>query len=71
MIENVAVKQLTHYMQLVHSQKFQMFDYGQENGRRYKRSQPPEYDLSLVEIPIILKGLNSDTAVNVKVGFIH
>lgn len=51
-------KSLTHFKQLILSQKFQKFDYGEKlNQELYRSEKPPEYDLSsLKDIPLIICG---------------
>ena len=45
---------ILHYVQMIHSKKFQMFDYGsQENVVRYGMSEPPAYNVSLITHPKI------------------
>lgn len=37
-----------------------MFDYGAENMERYDSKHPPEYNLTLVDVPIVLMSSNRD-----------
>lgn len=49
-----CIKKLTHFKQLINTNRFQMFDYGEENTRIYGRSSPPEYDLKSVAVPTFI-----------------
>lgn len=50
-----SMMQFIHYGQLVASQKFRRFDFGDEgNMITYGQSAPPDYDLSKVTVPVVL-----------------
>lgn len=52
---------ILHYIQLVKSGRFQMYDYGvQGNLNKYKRKHPPIYDLAEITLPISLFSSPSD-----------
>lgn len=51
-VDNVSVKQLVHFSQLVQSGKFQKYDYESSNKNFYGISHPPEYNLSKITAPI-------------------
>uniref|UniRef100_A0A336KHF7 Lipase n=1 Tax=Culicoides sonorensis TaxID=179676 RepID=A0A336KHF7_CULSO len=52
-VDNISVKQLGHFAQLVHNAKFAMYDHGTlGNYKNYKSNHPPEYDLSKISVPI-------------------
>uniref|UniRef100_A0A336M115 CSON009489 protein n=1 Tax=Culicoides sonorensis TaxID=179676 RepID=A0A336M115_CULSO len=60
-IDNLSLKQLTHYIQIHDTGKLQQFDYGpNENYKRYKRKSPPEYDLTRIRVPITLMSAKYD-----------
>lgn len=68
--DNVAVKQLLHYIQIIRSGTFQLFDYGLEkNQLHYNNENPPAYNLSLVEVPLIYISLTKDDIVTPEVQF--
>lgn len=47
-------KQIQHYLQLQLSGKFRRFDYGEDNLRIYNTSNPPDYQLSNVKVPLYI-----------------
>ncbi|XP_070509089.1 lipase 3-like [Chironomus tepperi] len=47
-------KQLLHFLQLMHSERFHQFDYGTENMQKYGTEKPPDYDLKLVDAPVYI-----------------
>ena len=51
-------RNLIHYAQIVHAEKFQRFDFNKaSNLVKYGQTTPPEYDLSQYRVPIaIYKG---------------
>ncbi|XP_072762482.1 lipase 3-like [Anoplolepis gracilipes] len=50
-----SVKTVTHYAQGINSGKFRHYDYGQEkNLLIYNSSEPPDYDLTKIMVPIAL-----------------
>lgn len=52
-VDNISMKQLTHFAQLVRDGRFAMYNYGTiENRKRYKSDNSPEYNLTLIEVPI-------------------
>lgn len=57
------MKSFRHIQQITESYKFQMFDYGSNNIKIYNTSQPPEYNLSLIDVPITLMGANHDSRI--------
>lgn len=47
--------QFVHYGQLVESERFSRFDYGEErNMIKYGQSSAPDYDLSKIVVPVVL-----------------
>lgn len=46
-----------------------MFDYGAENNERYDSKHPPEYNLTLVDVPIVLMSSNRDGLIKPLVRF--
>lgn len=46
--------QLVHYGQLVNSNRFCRFDYGVENIDRYGQATPSDYNISMIEVPVVL-----------------
>lgn len=64
-IDNVSMKQLGHFAQVVHGTKFAMYDYGStENHKRYKSINSPEYNLSKIEVPTTVIYGSKDALVN-------
>lgn len=63
-----SLKSISHFVQLVRSKKFNMYDYGPEmNKIIYNSSDPKEYDLKLIEnFPIALLSGNEDRLANPK-----
>ncbi|XP_054263930.1 lipase 3-like [Macrosteles quadrilineatus] len=60
-----STKSVVHFLQIMNSGRFCMFDYGPEdNMLRYNRSTPPEYDLSSVDIPVAIFYSHWDTMVS-------
>ncbi|KAG6457964.1 lipase 3-like [Manduca sexta] len=54
-------KMLIHYLQLIKSGEFQMFDYGYiKNMEKYGESTPSSYDLNQVTVPVIIFSSSSD-----------
>lgn len=54
-------KTLTHYMQLIRSGSFQMYDYGMvKNLKSYNTEHPPKYNLSAINLPITVFSSASD-----------
>jgi lysosomal acid lipase/cholesteryl ester hydrolase len=57
----VATKTLLHYIQCYGSKKFQRFDYSaDENMRIYSSRYPPEYNMSLITVPLSMIASESD-----------
>uniref|UniRef100_V5GMQ9 Lipase n=1 Tax=Anoplophora glabripennis TaxID=217634 RepID=V5GMQ9_ANOGL len=51
----LSMKELKHYLQLVKSGHFRQFDHGELNNLEiYKKSSPPDYDISRVTAPVAL-----------------
>ncbi|XP_053669491.1 lipase 3-like [Anopheles marshallii] len=64
-LEDVSLKQLEHYRQIIASGRFQQFDYGYAvNLHRYKRDPPPDYCLWDVTARIALHYGNKDKTVD-------
>lgn len=57
-----STKNIVHFMQLITTGKFQMYDYGSplENLAHYKQFQPPLYDVSKVRTPVALYWADND-----------
>lgn len=67
-IDNVSLKQLAHFAQVVHNAKFARFDYGSvENRKHYKSTNPPEYNLTRIEVPITVIYGSKDALVSLTV----
>jgi len=66
----MSVQQLHHYMQLYRSGKFRKYDYGLNNYRIYGTSEPPDYNLSNVKVPIYMYRGTEDGLASRKVSFI-
>lgn len=50
-----SVKDVVHFAQLVKSQKFQMYDYGEKkNMEKYNSPTPPLYNVTKMETPVAL-----------------
>lgn len=64
MFDNISVKQLEHLFQLVISERFQMFDYQSKNYEIYGTQLPLAYNLSTVDIPIVVMGATNDYLVS-------
>ncbi|NXK02205.1 LICH hydrolase, partial [Herpetotheres cachinnans] len=48
-----SVQNIIHWLQLVHTDRFQAYDYGsKENMKRYNQSTPPAYEIEKISIPI-------------------
>ena len=54
-------------MQLYLSGKFRKYDYGTNNIQIYGMSEPPNYDLSNVKVPIYLYRATEDSLASQKV----
>lgn len=60
----VSFRQLTHYLQLHVSGKFQRYDFGDENQLRYNSPHPPDYDLGNVTVPTYIYNAGEDIMVS-------
>jgi len=50
-----SVLNMAHWAQAVRKGKFQMYDFGQQgNMQRYHQPNPPQYDLSKIQIPVAI-----------------
>lgn len=60
--DNVSSKTISHFLQIMGADKFQMYDYGYpQNGILYKGSStPPEYNLTKVSAPVIVFHAEND-----------
>ncbi|XP_063837023.1 lipase 3-like [Ostrinia nubilalis] len=55
LLSGSSSKSLAHYGQLILSRKFKRFDEGKDgNLKRYKQTQPPEYNVSNITSPVVL-----------------
>uniref|UniRef100_A0AAG5DII0 Lipase n=1 Tax=Anopheles atroparvus TaxID=41427 RepID=A0AAG5DII0_ANOAO len=64
-LEDVSLKQLEHYRQIIASGRFQQFDYGYSvNLHRYNRDPPPDYCLWDVTARVSLHYGNKDRTVD-------
>nr|XP_045622185.1 gastric triacylglycerol lipase-like isoform X4 [Procambarus clarkii] len=53
--EGTSIRTLAHYAQEILNGQFQHYDFGKtENMRRYNQTTPPLYDLSRVNVPVVL-----------------
>lgn len=67
-VDNASVKQLMHFLQLIRSGTFQHFDYGREKNKLYYNNEnPPAYNMSLLEVPLICISLTKDAIVTQEV----
>ncbi|XP_050080658.1 lipase 3-like [Anopheles maculipalpis] len=64
-LEDISLKQLEHYRQIIASGRFQQFNYGYAaNLHRYKRDPPPDYCLWDVTARVALHYGNKDKTVD-------
>lgn len=56
----IAVRQLLHYLQLIESDKFRQYDYGQDNMKVYGKASPPDYEVTRITAPIALHYSEND-----------
>jgi len=50
-----SVKNIAHFAQLVRSTSFRQYDYGKdENMKQYGQPTPPDFDLSVLKVPVAL-----------------
>lgn len=60
-------RNLIHYAQIIKSQSFQRFDYGEaENLKKYNQTTPPQYDLSKIAVPFAIGHGDLDTLADLK-----
>lgn len=70
-VDNVSMKQLGHYAQLVQNAKFARYDYGTvDNRKHYKSNNPPEYNLTKIEVPITVIYGSKDALVSLTVNYL-
>ncbi|XP_068671832.1 gastric triacylglycerol lipase-like [Montipora foliosa] len=57
-----SVKNIIHFAQMVHSKKFQMYDYGSssKNMEYYGQSTPPIYNLTNMKVPVAVYWAQND-----------
>ncbi|XP_030031094.1 lipase 1-like [Manduca sexta] len=61
LLNGISSKDAAHFGQLVTSGHFQRYDEGKEgNIRRYGRSKPPKYNVTLVTAPVVLFTAKND-----------
>ena len=60
---------MQHYAQCIMSGEFRKFDYGskEKNMQVYNRSEPPNYDLKKIQVPVSLFYAENDFYANIKV----
>lgn len=64
-IDDIAVKQVAHYAQVVRDSRFAWYDYGVfENKIRYKSYKSPEYNLTKIQVPTSVFYGTNDAIVN-------
>jgi hypothetical protein len=57
-----SVKNMAHWAQMVRQNRFQKYDYGIiGNVLHYGSAFPPQYDLSKVQVPVVLFSGDKDT----------
>jgi hypothetical protein len=66
MSPKVSMMQLTHFLQLHLSGKFQCYDFKDKNLVRYDSPHPPEYDLSNITSRVYLYSASEDSLVSPK-----
>ncbi len=64
-----STKTFAHLMQQLKSRKFAMYDYGSpsKNSRVYGQFEPPEYNVSMVSVPVATYWGRNDWFSNEKV----
>lgn len=62
--DNVAIKQFWHYIQLMFTDKFQLYDYQPNNQKFYGSNVVPMYNLSNLNVPITIFYGTPDSLVN-------
>lgn len=67
--DNFAIKQLWHFIQLIFTDRFQMFDTVTNNQEVYGSSIVPVYNLSNLNVPITVFYGTKDIMVNATVSF--
>ncbi|XP_054259396.1 lipase 3-like [Macrosteles quadrilineatus] len=51
----ISVKVILHFIQIACAKRFQQFDYGSRGNRQmYGSTQPPQYDLQRIQLPVYL-----------------
>lgn len=68
-IDDTSLKSYIHVEQITtkNDPPFKMFDYGLKNMEEYGTEDPPDYDLSLVNVPIALLSAKYDEQVPTQV----
>nr|XP_045622184.1 lipase lipl-3-like isoform X3 [Procambarus clarkii] len=70
--EGTSIRTLAHYAQEILNGQFQHYDFGKtENMRRYNQTTPPLYDLSRVNVPVVLMWGKNDLLADPKVSLKH
>jgi pimeloyl-ACP methyl ester carboxylesterase len=50
-----SVRNMVHFIQMIKNGRFEMYNFGEEeNLRRYNQTTPPQYDVSLMKVPVHL-----------------
>ncbi|KAG5669636.1 hypothetical protein PVAND_017520 [Polypedilum vanderplanki] len=62
----VSLKQIVHFSQLLHTERFLHYNYGEKNIEIYGQNEPPEYDLRNVQIRIYIYAGKNDLLINLK-----
>lgn len=68
--DNISIKQLWHFIQLMFTDKFQQYDYAPNNQEFYGSDVIPEYNISNLNVPITIFYGTSDTLVNFTVSYL-
>lgn len=70
-IDDTSIKSYIHVEQITSNNNppFKMFDYGSQNIEKYGTKDPPDYDLSLIDVPIALLSAKYDEQVTTQVRF--
>lgn len=65
--EPITVKNLMYYSQQLRKAVFQKYDYGEEkNLKLYEQKKPPQYDMTKVDVPVVIIYSKNDFVVNSK-----
>lgn len=69
----IGTKQVSHYLQLMHSGKFRQYDHKREENKRFYNGSgtPPDYDLHKVTAPLYLYAAGQDLLNSELVSMIH